>query len=175
MNTRSTNQSGWTLLELMVVIVIIGLFASILLVNLTVARNKARDANRIEEIQQVQKVLEIYFLSYGKYPDGDGDGCGNWDIGNTTYPFLNVPGMNTFFGNGPAPVDTWQTSNCDGFMYYRYPPGSYGCPVSRGAFYVLGIPDTQSTGNPYPGSPGWSCPGRDWQTEFDWVTGSFEH
>jgi len=30
----------------------------------------------------------------------------------------------------------------------------------------------ETSGRPHSDSPGWSCSGRDWQTEFDWVTGS---
>ena len=32
----------------------------------------------------------------------------------------------------------------------------------------------ETSGNPHPNSPGWICPSRNWQDEFDWVTGAFE-
>jgi prepilin-type N-terminal cleavage/methylation domain-containing protein len=169
------SQGGFTLIELMVVITIIGLLASIVLSSLSGARSKARDAVRVEEMQQVEKALELYHLSRGMYPFPDVDGCGGWDVGNQTLPFLNGVGMETYFGGGKAPVDMSQQGNCYGFRYYFYPAGSYGCPVSRGSFYVLGITNMESAGSPYRGSPGFSCGSRNWQDEFAWVTGQFDH
>jgi prepilin-type N-terminal cleavage/methylation domain-containing protein len=165
---------GVTLVELLVVVAIIGMFTSIALVSMTQVRGKARDVARVEHVQQVQKALEFYWLTYQRYPDPDNDGCGGWDVGNAVNPFISGKGMEAYFANGPLPVDTYYNDDCNGFRYYRYPPGSYGCPPGRGSFYVLGITDTESSGTPYLGSPGWSCPGRDFQEEFDWVTGSYE-
>jgi type II secretory pathway pseudopilin PulG len=164
------------MVELMVVAAIIGLLTSIALVSLNTVRGKARDVVRVEHIQQVQKALELYYLSNNqRYPSGDSDGCGTWDVGNGTLPFLNGVGMETHFGNRPLPVDSYYKDDCNGFRYYRYPAGSYGCPSGRGPFYVLGVTDMETSGAPYPGSPGWSCPGRNFQDELDWVTGSFEN
>lgn len=169
-------QRGVTLVELALVMAIIGLLTSVILVSLSNARGKARDVVRVEEIQQVQKTLELYYLGHNqRYPTGDSDGCGTWDVGNATLPFLHSTGMEEFFGNKPLPTDTYYHDDCNGFRYYHYPAGSYGCPTGRGGFYVLGITDMETTGDPYPGSPGWSCPGRNFQDEFDWVTGSFEN
>jgi hypothetical protein len=61
------------------------------------------------------------------------------------------------------------------YYYYRYSAGSSGCDPNRGAFYVLGINDMEGGETPHLSSPGWSCPSRNWQVEFDWVTGKFEN
>jgi len=75
-----------------------------------------------------------------------------------------------------VPKDPIGTGTCGGYTYryYRYSAGSSGCDPARGAFFVLGVVDMETSGNPYPGSPGWKCPNRNWQNEFDWVIGGFE-
>ncbi len=164
---RTNKNKGFTLIELLLVIAIIGILSSVILVSLNSARKKARDARRLAEIKSVESALDVYFTVHGQYPMSDHDGCGNWDVGNQDCTFLGNLGEN-------APEDPTKTGNCAGYRYYRYPAGSYGCDLSKGAYYVLGITDLEASGKPASNSPGWSCPGRNWQNEMDWVTGKFE-
>ncbi len=59
---------GFTLIELLVVIAIIGILASIVLVSLSSARAKSRDGQRISELKEMQKALELYYSDHGRYP-----------------------------------------------------------------------------------------------------------
>lgn len=167
-------KKGFTLIELLVVIAIIGLLASITLASLESARTKARDAKRFGDMRNVIVALDMYYDENGQYPITDSDGCGGWDIGNTEHQLLNRSGQ-TLNAMPDPPEDPTATGNCAGYRYYRYPAGYQNCPTERGAFYVLGITDTETSGRPHPTSPGWSCPTRNWQNEFDWVVGKFEH
>lgn len=67
--------SGFTLIELLVVIAIIGLLSSVVLVNLVGAREKARDARRLQDLDALVQAIEIYNINNDGYP-GDGDGGG---------------------------------------------------------------------------------------------------
>lgn len=164
-----SNNRGFTLIELLVVIAIIGILSSVVLASLNSARMKARDARRLSDMHEMQVALELYHDSFGQYPNSDSAGCGGWDTpGNGTFITPLVSG-----GFLPAHLrDPAVNDTCGNYAYYRYSAGNYGC--AGGAYYVLGVRDMESSGNPYPSSPGWSCPSRNWQGEFDWVIGKFE-
>ena len=168
MNSKSKTE-GFTLIELLVVIAIIGILSSVVLASLKTSRAKARDAKRLSDMHQMQIALEFYYDSFGIYPDSDNAGCGGWDSsGNGT--FITPLVSNNFL---PAHLlDPTINDSCGNYAYYRYSVGDYGC-VGK-AYYVLGVRDMETTNNPHPASPGWSCPSRNWQGEFDWVIGKFE-
>ncbi len=65
---KNKKQKGFTLLELLVVIGIIGLLASILVINLTSARRRARDTKRVADLRNLQTAAEDYYGRSGKYP-----------------------------------------------------------------------------------------------------------
>ncbi len=59
---------GFTLIEILIVVAIIGILASIILVGLGSFRSRGRDARRIADLHQVQNGLELYFTKNGSYP-----------------------------------------------------------------------------------------------------------
>jgi len=59
---------GFTLIELLVVVAIIGILAAVVLASLGDARQKAKEAKFIAEIEQVQNALEFYRTDNGEYP-----------------------------------------------------------------------------------------------------------
>lgn len=182
---HSKYNKGFTLIELLVVIAIIGLLSSIVLVSLQGARAKARDARRLHDMRQIVTALELYYAEHGKYPGPTRDygecegGCGCWDTSTVDNDGDGKPFIEPLVDEGLmgiVPGDPIGTGTCGGFTYryYRYSAGGYGCDSNRGAFYVLGVIDMETSGRPHPYSRGWRCPDRDWQKEFDWVTGGFE-
>ena len=165
------HSQGFTLIEVLFVIGIISILSAVILTNLHDARSFGRDAKRLIDMKEIQNALEFYYDTNGRYPSSDTDGCGGWDVGNQSYPFIR----NGLVESMPNPTeDPVATGNCSGYRYYRYGAGSSGCPVSKGAFYVLGVTDMESSARPHSQSIGWSCPSRNWQNEMDWVTGRFE-
>jgi general secretion pathway protein G len=66
-------QGGFTLLELLIVIVIIGILALLIIPNITSAPKKARDTKRKTDITTVRKALEEYFVNNNVYPGTAGD------------------------------------------------------------------------------------------------------
>lgn len=65
---KPQKQRGFTLIEVLIVVGIIGLLASVILVGLNSSRAKARDARRLSDLRQVQQGLELYYTKNGSYP-----------------------------------------------------------------------------------------------------------
>lgn len=75
---------GFTLVELLVAVGIIGVLASVSLVSVNSIRGKARDSKRIADIKEVQNALEAYYSNNGYYPAANiasdpGVGSANFD------------------------------------------------------------------------------------------------
>jgi general secretion pathway protein G len=64
-------QDGFTLIELMVVILIIGLLATIVVQNLRSATDKAKRVKAQADISQLKSALDRYYLDAGSYPTSD--------------------------------------------------------------------------------------------------------
>lgn len=60
--------SGFTLIELIVVIAIIGMLASVVFALLSDAQRDAKDKRRISDLQQIQTALELYYIDHQSYP-----------------------------------------------------------------------------------------------------------
>jgi type II secretion system protein G len=172
---------GFTLIELLVVIAIIGILSAVVLSALNTARAKARDARRLSDMHQIQTALALYFLKNGMYPLSNNSGLGGFETtGADTSIGANFIAALVSDGDLPAGMKDPSSAlenTAGNYDYYRYTAGTSGCDASRGAFYVLGIVSTDTYGTTkYPSSPGWSCPGRDWQqSPWSWVTGNFSN
>ena len=62
-------QRGFTLIEILIVVAIIGILSSVILIGLGSARARARDARRIADLKEVQNALELYYGKAGMYPN----------------------------------------------------------------------------------------------------------
>ena len=91
-----TAEAGFSLLELLAVISIIGLLANIIVVTASSAREKARIAHTLVAIDEIKKSISIYLIDVGDYPPN----CMvESSCSASTDPFLNSLGMPGW--NGP--------------------------------------------------------------------------
>lgn len=59
---------GFTLIEMLVVVAIFAILASLVLARVTSAKANARDAKRVESIRQLENALDLYKNSNNSYP-----------------------------------------------------------------------------------------------------------
>jgi general secretion pathway protein G len=71
-NTIKKLSRGFTLIELLVVITIIGVLATVVLVNYQGSRAKARDSKRKQDVSTYQGAVEAFFDDYNVYPKAGG-------------------------------------------------------------------------------------------------------
>ena len=101
---------GFTIVELLIVIVVIGILAAITIVAFNGIQQRARNTMRVNEVKQYQTLLMSYKATYGEYPsagtmysclgesfpDVTGNGVGNcWDLHSATSQNSESPALIT--------------------------------------------------------------------------------
>jgi len=66
-----SKQSGFTIVELLIVIVIIAILAGLVITTFVGIQARARDSERQTDINAVQKAIEAYYATNGGYPTVD--------------------------------------------------------------------------------------------------------
>ena len=66
--TLHRKQQGFTIVELLIVIVVIGILAALVVTTFTGIQQKARDTERQTDIKAVHGQLEAYYAQNGAYP-----------------------------------------------------------------------------------------------------------
>lgn len=102
---RRSQQSGFTLVEIMIVVAIIALLAAIAIPNILRGRTTANESSAIGNIRALVSSLEMYRSVYNEYPD-------DWDL--DMYTNANPAfGPGTFNGD----MNTADAVDVQGFQY----------------------------------------------------------
>src|SRR3989344_1099535 len=99
------NKKGFTLIEVLVVVSIVGLLASVVLVGLGGFRARGRDTRRLADLKSIQNGLELFYTKNNSYPA---------DLQDLIDPSL---GINKLPKDPTAGVDYSYTS-CDSSQSY---------------------------------------------------------
>lgn len=84
-------KKGFTLVELLIVMSIIGVLATIVIGSFASSQMRGRDAQRKSDLKQISSSLEIYYNDHGKYPDALPAWGSEFTDGKTSY-FKTLPG-----------------------------------------------------------------------------------
>lgn len=104
-----SNNKGFTLVELLIVVALVAIIAAIALIFIIESTAKARDSQRVSEAEAIAEALRLYYLDYEEYPS-QGDGYNGYiGIGGSLDTALE-------FYLGYVPADPKH----DAAMYYYY-------------------------------------------------------
>lgn len=94
---RRLGSAGFTLIEIMVVVFILGLLATLVAPRIIGSTDTARRVKAAADIKEIENALHLYRLDTGRYPSG-GDGMNALVSGNQVNPEGYLP---------KQPVDPW--------------------------------------------------------------------
>ncbi len=120
-------KEGFTIIELMIVITIIGILSAISVVALNEVRKNSRDSKRVADIERIQTALEFYFMDNANYPENhieNGEDIYDHKLGLNNYKALCESGFKNFcdssekvyMGIIPIPINPPEYSK---FYYQR--------------------------------------------------------
>lgn len=126
---------AFTIVELLIVIVVVGVLAAISIVAYNNIAAKARDAQRMSDISSITKALELYYIENGAYPPGSWaySDTASWDT------FISALGQ---FGSGISsgdPINQRGSSSAQSAYIYSYFTNTSGSPTTPGYCGVTGI------------------------------------
>lgn len=117
---HKSKQSGFTLIEILVVVAIIGMISGVVMVSLTTARAKARDVKRKSDLVQLQKALALYENTNNGFPSTGGGWYGLSDNGGnrtTTGANQYIPGLSPTFVSQLPTDPRGNTTGWSGYLY----------------------------------------------------------
>jgi len=138
--TRATLSEAFTLLELLIVIAIVALLASLLLVTLSQAKEKAQSIACRNNLHQIGLALHMFVSDNGSYPvivggGGIGETKGTWT--DRLAPYLSLAGTNQTGPTCPAfkgMVNPWNSGESffegPGYGYNSAGTGNYPFTLS---------------------------------------------
>jgi prepilin-type N-terminal cleavage/methylation domain-containing protein len=135
---QKKQKQGFTLIEILIVVAIIAILASVVLVGLGPTQQQGRDARRLSDLREVQTALELYYNKNGVYPDGSTWGVMTTalvggSIGVSQIP--NDPSTNgTYYYQSFASDSTYvigaKLESANNSVFTGYAPPSVGTPTS---------------------------------------------
>lgn len=81
-----SKQQGFTIVELLIVIVVIGILAALVITTFTGIQQKARDTERTTDIKAIHGQVEAYYAQNTKYPTLTDINNADWRNGTPTTP-----------------------------------------------------------------------------------------
>lgn len=132
---------GFTIVELLIVIVIIAILAAITIVAYNGIQQRANDSHRMNDANAMIKALAQYYVQNGGFP------ATAPNPGNSTWELSSDPGFLSSLGNlanGARFSPPGAPSLTNSYWYHRFNAGDYGCPANLGSYYVIWVRGMQT-------------------------------
>ncbi|MDB5168640.1 MAG: Type secretion system protein [Candidatus Saccharibacteria bacterium] len=143
-SSTENNRRGFTIVELLIVIVVIGILAAITIVAYNGVQQRARDSKRTQDIAVIVKSLELYYIDNGKYPTSSGSTTINAGWSTTAdASWANLASqLKTYANSLPSdPVSTPNVSFLTGgynYSYFSDPNGGGNyCGTTNNQMFIL--------------------------------------
>lgn len=143
MVNKRHKQAGFTIVELLIVIVVIGILAAITIVAYNGTQQRARDTTRQSDISNLTKALEVYYSINGQYPTSSGSTTINSGWSTTAdaswQNLINqlVPAYVSVLPRDPAASTiTPAISGGSNYDYFAFSNSAY-CGSTAGQGYLL--------------------------------------
>ena len=95
----SRSRQGFTLIEILIVVAIIGLLAGVILVGLGQFRARARDSRRVTDLKAIQNGLEVYYSRFNRYPNALSEITTTQGLGISKLPADPSDNSSYFYGH----------------------------------------------------------------------------
>lgn len=116
-------RSGFTVLEVLIVLAVFGLMATLAILSLNSTRARLRDAQRLSDVSTVRAALSQYWLEKATYPPSNGLNLG--EPGSEAEAFTSKGFVKGDQAEAPAYLNRVPTGPRAG-EYYRYRGGLNG-------------------------------------------------
>lgn len=128
LKAKRSRSGGFTIVELLIVIVIIAILATLVIVTFTGYQQRARNNQRQTDIKAVQSYIEAYYADKGHYPTAA-------MLNDSTWRQANMKGLDPEALNDPKiPTGTTGLAGTVSDTQYGYAPTAAGvaCPAATG-------------------------------------------
>lgn len=131
-------QTGFTIVELLIVIIVIGILAALVLVTFTGVQQKARNTERSTDVKAIASHLEVYNAQQGYYPTSAQLTANDGSV--VTFVAASLKGLDQQSLRDPKGTNLYLNAGNASSSQYGYVPSPSGCDNTAGnecASFVL--------------------------------------